>query len=638
MKHRVLALLLCFALLLALPALPAAAEEGSGPVIALTYVPVYGESAYLEGVVYRPDGGSFDPGDYRVALYLQITEGNAYWVKPYNNQTYENVQSDGSFSVKYVTGGYDSQAIRMHVMLIPASYTPAPTTYAESASYRATLAQALDYVVVDRGEDGSVAVDPDRPPPAGWSDPGKPSGLTPKADWLGVDIGFYTDGSWAGGPLSEASIREQLTRASAYADTVRFYSAAGPLTPAYAIARELGLTVVGTAWISGDETADRAELDGLIAQCNAGRVRLACVGSETLLRGEQTIPELIEKINYVRDRLEDPSIPVTTADTLDFPLNSPALRRACDVLFVNLFPYWSGSSIDSAAADLAEAVARLKAKAGGKEVLISETGWPTAGQTIQNPGDSGSAAVPSGENAARYFEEVRAWSLETGTPVLWFSFTDEPYKAEVEGACGAHWGLLEADLTLKPCYEMTEFFLRKRFTDVRPGAYYAQAVYWAIRNRITSGTSPSTFSPHDLCTREQVVTFLWAAAGRPPAEETPLPFTDVREGAYYIDAVRWALANGYTSGVSETLFGTGQSCTRAQIVTFLYHAVGSPPVEEDEPLPFTDVKPGRYYCDAVRWAWQNGVTTGTTETSFSPHDTCTRAQVVSFLYKVFGGE
>ena len=629
MKRRILALLLCFALLLALPAPPAAAEEDAAPVIALTYIPVWGEDAYLEGVVFRPDGGSFEPAAYRVALYLQITEGNAYWVKPYNNQTWESVQSDGSFSIRYKTGGYDSQAIRMHVMLIPASYTPAPTVYAESASFRGTLAQALDYVVVERSEDGYVSADPDRSPPAGWQDPGKPSGLSPKEDRLAVDIGFYTDGSWAGGPLSEASIRAQLTRAAAFADTVRFYSAAGPVAPAYEIARELGLTVAGTAWISGDEAADQAELDGLIAQCNAGRVRLACVGSETLLRGEQSIPELIEKLNYVRDRLEDPSIPVTTADTLEFFLNSPALRRACDVLFVNLFPYWSGSSIESAPADFAEAVARLRAKAGGKEILISETGWPTAGQTIQG------SAVPGEENAARYFEAIRAWSLETGTPLFWFSFSDEPYKANTEGACGAHWGLLEDDLDLKPCYEMTEFFLRRRFTDVSPNAYYASAVYWAIRNRITGGTGPSSFSPKKPCTREQVVTFLWAAAGRPAPADTPLPFTDVGEGAYYAKAVRWALEAGVTSGVSETLFGTGQPCTRAQVATFLYSAVGRPPVAE-EPLPFADVKPTAYYYKAVCWAYQNKVTAGATATEFAPRQICTRAQVMTFLYKLFG--
>ena len=276
MTHRVFALLLCVALLLSLPSLPAAAvEEGADPVIALTYVPVYGERSCLEGVVYRPDGGSFDPSAYRVALYLEITEGGGYWVKPTNAHPYADLQADGSFSVQYVTGGLDSEAVRLHVMLIPASYTPAPTYNTDYSSFNATRAASLDYVAVSRGPDGSVAVDPDRPPPEGWFGSGKPSGLAPSVDWLAVDVGFYTDGTWAGGPLSEAAIREQLTRAASFAHTVRFYSAVGPLEPAYAIAQELGLTVAGTAWLSGDETADQAELDGLIAQCNAGRVRLA---------------------------------------------------------------------------------------------------------------------------------------------------------------------------------------------------------------------------------------------------------------------------------------------------------------------------------------------------------------------------
>ena len=166
-------------------------------------------------------------------------------------------------------------------------------------------------------------------------------------------------------------------------------------------------------------------------------------------------------------------------------------------------------------------------------------------------------------------------------------------------------------------------------------AYYASAVYWAILNRITGGTGPNSFSPKKPCTREQVVTFLWAAAGRPAPADTPLPFTDVGESAYYAKAVRWALEAGVTSGVSETLFGTGQPCTRAQVATFLYSAVGRPPVAE-EPLPFADVKPTAYYYKAVCWAYQNKVTAGATATEFAPRQICTRAQVMTFLYKLFG--
>ena len=621
MKRRMIPLLLSVLLLLPLLSFPmGSAAEGSDPVIALTYVPIYGESASVEGVVYRPDGGSFDPADYRISLYLQVTEGGTYWVKPTYAKPYADVEFDGSFAIRYATGGQDDQAVLLHILLIPASYTP-------TSNFADTAAAALDRVTVRRAQDGSLTVDPDRLPPANWEDPGKPSGIRPKANMLSVNIGFYIDGTWAGGPLSVETIRTQLQKAAKFCDTVRFYSAAGPLEPAYAAAQELGLSVVGTAWISGDPDADQTELDGLIAQCNAGRVRMACVGSETLYRGEQTVAELIEKMNYVRSKLNDPTIPVTTADSIGFFLEQPGLRAACDTLFVNLYPYWSGSAIDTALADFDAAMAQLRAKARGKEILVSESGWPTAGQTV-------GAAEASEENAARFFEEVHAWSLETEIPVFYFAFSDEPYKAHTgEGSCGAHWGFLDSDLVLKHGYTMTDFFLRKQFRDVSPKSWYANAVYWAIRNGITAGTSADTFSPNDPCTREQVVSFLYAAAGRPPVEGDEMPFTDVRRGKYYEVPIRWALQKGITSGVSDTLFGVGQSCTRGQIVTFLWNYAGSPEPETTD-LPFTDVSRRSYYYKALCWAYESDLTAGTTDATFSPKMVCTRAQVVTFLYKL----
>lgn len=621
MKRIISLLLSIVLLLLTIPAPLSASASDADPVIALTYIPIIEERAQLEGVVYRPDGGSFDPAAYRVTLYLQVWEHGTYYVKPYSNKTYEDLGSDGSFSYKFITGGDDIRAEFLHILLIPSSYTP-------TSSFNDALAVALDRVTVQRSPDGSVSVDPDRPPPANWQDSGKPLGLTPKADLLAMNIGFYIDGTWAGGPLSAETIRTQLTKAKEFCEAVRFYSAVGPLEPAYAVAKELGLSVVGTAWISGDAEADQTELDGLIAQCNAGRVQMACVGSETLYRGEQTVAQLIEKMNYVRQHITDPAIPVTTADSIGFFLEQPALRTACDTLFVNLYPYWSGSGIETAAEDFAAAMTELRNKARGKEILISETGWPTAGQTI-------GAAVASEENAARYFEELHAWSLESGIPIFWFEFSDEPYKAGTgEGSCGAHWGFLDSELVLKPAYAMTDFFIRRQFRDVPPDSYYANAVYWAIRNGVTKGTSEHTFSPKSPCTREQVVTFLYAAAGSPPVEEGDLPFTDVKPGKYYENPVRWAKENGITSGVTETLFGVGQSCTRAQIVTFLWTFAGSPEPETAE-LGFTDVNPDAYYYKALCWAYETGVTAGTSDTAFSPKMVCTRAQVVTFLYKLF---
>ena len=170
------------------------------------------------------------------------------------------------------------------------------------------------------------------------------------------------------------------------------------------------------------------------------------------------------------------------------------------------------------------------------------------------------------------------------------------------------------------------------FTDVKSGAYYEQAVAWAVENEITSGTSATTFGPNEGCTRGQVVTFLWRAAGRPEPASSSNPFKDVSITAYYGKAVLWAAEKGITQGTSATAFSPGQVCTRGQIVTFLYRFEGSPEVGEVE-NKFQDLKAGAYYEKAVLWAVSCGVTSGKSETSFAPNETCLRGQVVTFLFR-----
>ncbi|MBE6930897.1 MAG: S-layer homology domain-containing protein, partial [Ruminococcaceae bacterium] len=174
------------------------------------------------------------------------------------------------------------------------------------------------------------------------------------------------------------------------------------------------------------------------------------------------------------------------------------------------------------------------------------------------------------------------------------------------------------------------------FADVPADAYYFDAVAWAVENGITSGTSAFTFSPETACTRAQAVTFLWRAAGSPEPESTQMPFKDVSASAYYFKAVLWAVENGITNGTSATTFSPDAECTRAQIVTFLWRSQKSPVVSAVN--PFGDVKSGAYYYDAVLWAVSNGITSGTTVTAFSPTANCTRAQIVTFLYRCLNDE
>lgn len=170
----------------------------------------------------------------------------------------------------------------------------------------------------------------------------------------------------------------------------------------------------------------------------------------------------------------------------------------------------------------------------------------------------------------------------------------------------------------------------KSFDDVIPGTFYYDAVMWAVKNNITKGTGASTFSPGDGCTRFQIVTFLWRACGCPTAA-TAASFSDVSPSDSFYEAVRWAVERGITNGTGGSSFSPYATCTRAQIVTFLYRAAGSPTVSSG--IRFFDVAPNAFCRDAVVWATERGITKGTSDTTFSPDAACTRAEVVTLLYR-----
>ena len=169
------------------------------------------------------------------------------------------------------------------------------------------------------------------------------------------------------------------------------------------------------------------------------------------------------------------------------------------------------------------------------------------------------------------------------------------------------------------------------FVDVATGSYYEDAVDWAVENGITQGTDDTHFVPDGICTRAQAVAFLWRAAGSPKPETCTMPFADVPAGSYYYDAVLWAVENGITKGTSDTTFNPNMTCTRAQIVAFLWRSEKSPAAGTAN--PFADVKSTAYYADAVLWAVKENITRGTTNTTFSPDADCTRSQIVTFLWR-----
>lgn len=425
----------------------AQAATVSTPVIALTDVPAYGEKRPIQGQVFMEDGSAFSPSDYRISLFLQLDEGQTYWPKPTSDTPYVDVGVDGSFSGVFITGGTDYNAKILHVLLIPSTYTP--TTFAN------TQAQAVDYVRIDRTEDGGVTVSPQRQAPEALDAAPAIFALLPvQQNKIAVDVGFYTNGSSPGSALSEELIRQQLNAVSRISDTVRFYSASGEVNKAYAIAHGMGFQIVGTANLTGDASNDKTELDALIALCNAGLVQVACVGNETLLKTNDITPkltanELVAHIQYVRNALTDETIPVTTSDSVDVLLANSSVRNACNLIMPNCYPFWGGTDISDAAEAFTQSITALQAVSGGKQVLVSETGWPTAGGTL-------GSSVAGEEQAAAYFEAVRAWSLQTNTQVLYFQAADEPWKTEA--GYGPHWGFMTSGFALKDAFAQTSFF------------------------------------------------------------------------------------------------------------------------------------------------------------------------------------
>ena len=190
-------------------------------------------------------------------------------------------------------------------------------------------------------------------------------------------------------------------------------------------------------------------------------------------------------------------------------------------------------------------------------------------------------------------------------------------------------GKVEVKATFMEDNSMLNFFY-----DVPNGAYFYEAVKWAVKNGITTGVGNDLFAPEQPCTRAQIVTFLWRAAGS-PEPKTASSFTDVPANAYYAKAVAWAVENGITNGMTETTFAPDATCTRGQSVTFLYRALKG---TASGSTNFTDVVSDAFYADAISWAVANNVTNGTSNTTFSPNADCTRAEIVTFLYRAYQGK
>lgn len=187
------------------------------------------------------------------------------------------------------------------------------------------------------------------------------------------------------------------------------------------------------------------------------------------------------------------------------------------------------------------------------------------------------------------------------------------------------------NVSIKAVFEKDKQSDENPFNDVNKTDYYYEAMKWAVKKNITSGTGEKTFSPAASCNRAETATFLWRAAGSPEPKTAINQFVDVKEGAYYYKAVLWAIENKITYGTSQKEFSPDNKCNRAEIATFLYRFAKSPEVKGSN--PFRDVNASDYYKDAVIWAASKGISNGTSPNEFSPNAACTRGQMVTFLYR-----
>ncbi len=241
--------------------------------------------------------------------------------------------------------------------------------------------------------------------------------------------------------VSETQVRDRMRVISNHTSRVRTFGTLDGLEHAGAIAHEFGLTAVVGAWISSSPAENAAQIDSLVAMANNGETELVVVGSEVILRGDLSVTEVIELINQVRERVPA-FIPVAYADVYSVLIRNPDLVAAVDVILSNHYPYWEGVALSQAVRELSFQYRQLVAVAGDREVIISETGWPSAGDPV-------GAAFPSPLNAAAYFLEFVSWAQANGVTYYYFSAFDEAWKAQSEGPQGAHWGIWDQNGIMK---------------------------------------------------------------------------------------------------------------------------------------------------------------------------------------------
>jgi glucan 1,3-beta-glucosidase len=256
----------------------------------------------------------------------------------------------------------------------------------------------------------------------------------------GFCFSLYEDGQKPGDIISEQQVRRRMEKLKPYIKWVRSFSCTEGNEFIPKVAKELGIKTLVGAWLGNDAEINEREINGLIELANNGYVDIAAVGNEVMYRKDLTEEELLQHIAYVKAQI--PNIPVGYVDAYYEFSHRPNITNACDVILCNCYPFWEGCPFEHSLAYMQQMYYQAKAAANGKEVIITETGWPSKGENLRG-------AIPSEKSARDYFINTQLWSANDNIPTFYFSSFDESWKVGAEGTVGAYWGIWDKHENLK---------------------------------------------------------------------------------------------------------------------------------------------------------------------------------------------
>jgi exo-beta-1,3-glucanase (GH17 family) len=619
------------------------------PYIAVDRVPALGNGSEVEGHIWF-ESGTQSYTNYAITMALEVTRGDTTWgPKPTYEQPSVRVGSDGKFSCQFVTGGDDVYAERLYVWLIP--YTFKPTD-----DFERTEKAALDKVVINRYRNSKTEIqqkeelkkeeakkeEPQKEKPVEENIKEFAQQKHPKTtNKLSICYSPYTNGlsPETNSVVPMEQLRWQLNLVYPYADTVRFFGVTGELEKIYKPAKEeYKMRIIAGCWIDNQysETQIYAELNKLIELANKGYVDIAVVGSETIHRKNFSVDTLVSYIKYVRERIDDKNIPVCTSDTPDSFLENKKLVENCDVVLCTIYPFFANINADKAAENLKETYNRVLAAAGKRQVIISESGWPTKGS-------SEGASAPGIENAKKLFEATYKWARENDIEIVFFSEIDEAWKTEGEyGDVGTSWGHFTSVGMLKDSYlPIYQSISSAPVLDAETVKWAEEAIQELVSKGVVNTSGPSLYEPLVPITRGDFIHYLVKTLGlEEKTGHVDTTFLDVDPNIYYYYTVGSGQKAGLVAGVGNNRCQPLSDITRQDMFTLIYRALKYAGMEFTPKAASLDQfkdkgEIAEYAEEAIAVLAENGLILGDQNSNIKPLNKATRAEAAVLLHRVY---